>query len=287
LPSGDHINARTTIVTVAYNSAAVIDEMLSSIPEWTPVVVVNNGSKDGIAQIVAKYQNCSLMSLQTNQGFGRACNAGAANVTTEFLMFLNPDARVLPDAIETLEDFADQHPQLGAANPAISDAKGRVRLKMSSPLPVPTMQRPALDEAGPMPVLSGGALFVRRAAFEAVGGFDPAIFLYHEDHDLCLRLVHAGFVLWHVPQAKAVHVAGTGSARTAEMAAWKGYQMARSRVYVLNQAVPKSGFRRTFWPAVIGLLGPSNLLSKRRRAKYLGQIKGAFSARQDGGRYTG
>jgi len=201
-------------------------------------------------------------------------------------MFLNPDAQLMPGALHALEEFAFANPLLGAANPLIRDKRGRARLKISSPLPLPAMPRPALDEAGQLPVLSGGALFVRRAAFEAVAGFDPAIFLYHEDHDLCRRLARAGYTLWHVPKAQAVHITGTGTKRSTEMAAWKGYQMARSRVYVLEQAEPGTGFQQTFWLALIGLLGPTNLLSKRRRAKHTGQIKGALSARHDGGRYV-
>lgn len=279
------MSGRTTVVSVAYNSANVIGDMLSSLPTGTPTRVVDNASTDTIEETVGAFPGCELIVQTTNEGFGRACNVGAAGVETEFVLFLNPDARLLPDALEKLEAFADGKPQFGAANPLIRNAGGRARLKMSSPLPLPDMPRPPLDAAGQMPVLSGGVLFVRRAAFEMVAGFDPAIFLYHEDHELSLRLARAGFTLWHVPQAEAVHAAGTGAARSTKMAAWKGYQMARSRVYVLEQAAPGTGFRRTFWPALAGLLGPTNLLSRRRRAKYLGQIKGALSARHDGGRY--
>ena len=59
--------------------------------------------------------------------------------------------------------------------------------------------------------------------------------------------------------------------------------MARSRFYVLNMFYPKKAFNRTFWPAVYGLINPFNLLSRRRFSKYIGQVKGALSARSDGG----
>ena len=278
-------NARTTVVTVAYSSAGVIRDMLASVPETTAVRVVDNASTDGIAEVVSQYPNSELVSLPSNVGFGRACNAGAKGVTTEFLFFLNPDAQLKAGAISALESFADSNQKLGAANPLLRDAKGSARLKMSSPLPIPAMPRPALDEAGKMPVLSGGAMFVRRHVFEELQGFDPAIFLYHEDHDLSLRIVKAGYDLWHVPHAEGVHAVGTGSLRSTEMARWKGYHMARSRTYALNKFSPGTGFNGTFWPAVLGLLGPTNFLSQRRRAKYVGQIKGALSARSDGGKF--
>ncbi|MGB3405961.1 MAG: glycosyltransferase family 2 protein [Jannaschia sp.] len=281
------MSARTTIVTVTYNSAAVVGQMLRSLPTDAVVVVVDNASTDDTcARVEADLPpHGRLVAALRNEGFGRACNRGAMGAETEFLLFLNPDARLEPGALEALEEEADRRPDLGAANPSIETANGRARLKMTSVLPVERMPRPAPETAGRMPVLSGGVLFVRRAAFEAVGGFDPAIFLYHEDHELCWRLAQAGHELWHLPQARAVHIMGTGTARSPEAARWKGFHMARSRYYVVEKATPGQGFRRSFWPALLSLLSPVNFLSNRRRQKSIGQISGAVSARKDGGVY--
>ena len=281
------MTSRTTVITVTYNSAQVIKGMLASIPAQTPVIVVDNASTDGISEVAEEFPNAKLIRKDTNEGFGRACNQGAADVESDYLLFLNPDARLQPGALDALETTAEMYPNFGAANPLIKNSNGKARLKMTSPLPIPSMPRPALDQIGEMPVLSGGVLFVHRTAFEKIGGFDPAIFLYHEDHDLCLRLKRAGYSLWHFPKAEASHAAGTGSPRTAQIARWKGYQMARSRYHVLEKSMPGTGFRQTFWPALLGLLGPTNFLSNRRRAKYLGQIQGALSARKDGGKFGG
>ena len=135
---------------------------------------------------------------------------------------------------------------MGAANPLMENIKGKARLKMSSIVPCKKLPRPKLSEFGEMPVLSGGAMFVRREAFEKAGGFDPNIFLYHEDHELCNRISHQGYSLWHVPSAKAIHIGGSSSTRSIQLAHWKGYQMARSRFYVLNMFYPKEAFNRTF-----------------------------------------
>ena len=280
------MSSRTTVITVTYNSAQVIAGMLESVPPDTQVIVVDNASTDDTARLVDGRPNVSLVRSAQNIGFGRACNLGAARAESEFLLFLNPDARLETGALKALEREADMRPALGAANPLISDAKGRARLKMSSVLPIPDLQRPAPDRAGRMPVLSGAALFMPRAVFEEVGGFDPAIFLYHEDHEICCRIREAGHELWHLPSARVTHAQGTGSPRVAATAHWKGYQMARSRYYVIEKHSPGQGFRRTFWPALIGLILPMNLLSARRRAKYRGQVSGALSARKDGGKFA-
>jgi N-acetylglucosaminyl-diphospho-decaprenol L-rhamnosyltransferase len=250
-------------------------------------VVVDNASKDDTAAMLHDRPNVAFLRNARNEGFGRACNRGAALAQTEFLLFLNPDARLKPGALPALEREADAREELGAANPLITDHAGRARLKMSSVLPVPKLPRPEPQSPGRMPVLSGAALFVRRALFEEVGGFDPAIFLYHEDHELCSRILAAGYELWHLPSAHVVHVQGTGAPREAGTAYLKGYQMARSRAYVIEKTCPGAGFRRTFWPALLGYISPAGLVSRRRRAKYRGQLAGALSARNDGGRFDG
>ena len=60
---------------------------------------------------------------------------------------------------------------------------------------------------GPRPVdwASGGALLLRPEAIRAVGGFDPAFFLYADDVDLGRRLGEAGWESWLVPAARAEH----------------------------------------------------------------------------------
>jgi len=277
---------RTTIISVTHNSARVVQDMIASVPEEAPLIVVDNASQDATTEIIAQNPRVQFIDAPKNEGFGRACNRGAGQAETEFLVFLNPDARLMPKALDALESAADQNPSMGAANPILYNGKGQARLKTTSPLRLPACPLPRLDRLSEMPVLMGSAFFVRRRAFEAIGGFDPAIFLYHEDHDLSLRLRQAGWTLWHVPQAQAQHIAGTGSARSPETAWFKGYHMARSRYYLINKASPGHGFRRSFWPAFWGLLLPHTLLSRRRRFKALGQLQGALSARQDGGKFV-
>ena len=274
---------RTTVISVSFNSGKIIEQMINSIPEDVPIKIVDNASSDDTQDILNNYENCDLIFNRLNQGFGRACNRGASESKTEFLFFLNPDATLKNNAISELEKFADKNPSMGAANPLIKNANGNSKLKMSSIIPCKKLRQPRINQPGEMPVLTGGALFVRRKIFEDIGGFDANIFLYHEDHELCSRITKMGHSLWHVPSALAIHIGGNSSGRSSKIAEWKGYQMARSRYYVLNMFYPNQAFRRTFWPAMFGLINPINFLSRRRISKYLGQVRGALSAREDKG----
>jgi len=278
---------QTTVVTVGYNSAEVIGTMLDSVPEYVPVVVVDNASTDTTVDVVqSKRPTAKIVSMSENEGFGRACNLGAENVATRYILFLNPDASLKPNALEELEEAASENGNLAAANPMILNGKGNARLKTSSVMHLPKdLPKPQLEKPSQMPVLMGGAFFVRTEVFDAVGGFDPGIFLYHEDHDLSLRIARNGGQLWHIPTAVVTHVAGTGAKRSIKTARFKGFHMARSRVYVVSKDGAKAAWLRTLVTSILGLIAPHNLLSARRRAKYLGQIQGAWSARQDKGKY--
>ena len=277
----------TTVIVVGFNSADVIEGLLNSLPSGTQTIVVDNASSDqtiSIAKAVAP--RAKVVRLSRNEGFGRACNLGAEIATTPFLFFVNPDVRLTTGTITSLENAATQLPHFVAANPQILNAKGNGRIKTSSILSLKQVPHPQFAVDSELAVLSGAAFFVRTRDFHAAGGFDPNIFLYHEDHDLAVRLVANGGSLWHVSDASVTHEAGTGSARSAATAFLKGYHMARSRHYVLSKYNRRLAFLRTFVPAVVGLGVPFNLLSARRRAKYQGQIKGALSSFSDCGVYS-
>ena len=277
------MTSETTVVTVSYNSAAVLGGLLRSVGD-ADCVVVDNGGEQPLDAIVAE-RGARLVRLDRNEGFGRGCNAGAARAQGKYLFFVNPDAELAPGCIAALERAADSLPDFVAANPLIVDARGRAYFRTGSILLAGSGGRgEAPVEPVGLPVLSGCALFVRRAAFEAVGGFDPAIFLYHEDHDLAVRLAALG-KLWHVPEAVVQHVAGTAAPRTAEVAWLKGYHMARSRHYVLRKHGRPLPLLRTV-PALSGLMLPHNLWSSRRRSRVLGQVRGAFSSLSDHGEYS-
>lgn len=274
--------SRTSIVTVTYNSTAVLPAMLASVPPGVPIVVVDNASADDSAA-VAKRNGADVVRLADNEGFGRACNAGARRCGTEFILFLNPDARLSPTALAALETAADAHPDCPAFNPRIETATGKVRFKGRSLLVSRDrwIGRKVPEDVAELPMLIGGAFFCRLHSFNAIGGFDPLIFLYHEDEDLSVRLAKRFAPVRFASNARVVHDAGHSSGRSPAVARLKGYHMARSRIYVLRKHGRVTPWLRTIGPAIGGMLLPHNFLSARRRAKFAGQIAGALSAFRD------
>lgn len=269
---------RVSVITVAHNSLAVLPGMLGSVPRACPVIVVDNASQEAAPLAdLAKTHGAQLIRNDDNRGFGPACNIGAASARTEFLLFLNPDARLDDGAIEALVAAADAHPGAVAYNPAITDGKGRPYFKRGSVLLPASARLPAGWPAAnrEVPVLTGAAFFVRRAAFEAVGGFDPAIFLYHEDDDLALRLKTVGSLMF-VHGARVTHDAGNSTVRSPASAAFKAFHMGRSRVYAARKHQLPGAGRKALVSALVQLVSPLTLLSARKRAKQWAFLRGVL-----------
>ncbi|MEO9516975.1 MAG: glycosyltransferase family 2 protein [Paracoccaceae bacterium] len=278
-------NNRVTIVTVTFNSLAVVPDMLKSVPSETPVVLVDNNSSDtDTLKVMADDHGATLQLNAQNVGFGPACNQGAALAATEFLLFLNPDTELQDGALENLVQAAETYPDASGFNPQILDGSGKQSFRRGSKIRPKERWQGALPRHDvEVPVLAGSAIFCRKALFDQIGGFDPEIFMYHEDDDLSLRLrAHGPIMYCHA--AQVVHLSGHGSPRLPATAAFKAYYSARSRAYTLE----KHGHRRpklnTLVAAILRVIGPDTLLNKRRRAKNFGYLRGALSALKDGGR---
>ncbi|MFK7751064.1 MAG: glycosyltransferase family 2 protein [Sedimentitalea sp.] len=277
--------SQITVVTVAYNSMAVLPQMLASLPPGMPVVIVDNSPQaDPALAALAHAQSAHLLRSDVNCGFGAGCNQGAAVAKTPFVMFLNPDATAEKGCFEALLKAVQTYPDAAAFNPRTLDGKGRVSLKRRSNLlpKQPRLSGPPPDSDTQVPVLSGAAIFIAKDVFDRVGGFDDNIFLYYEDDDLSLRLAKVG-ALMHIPAAVVRHNDGHSTLRSPETAYFKAYHLARSRVFAQIKhkvARPKAS---VIARSLLQLVSPL-IFNRRKRAKYLGYLAGAFSALKDDGK---
>lgn len=273
-----------TIITVAYNSEKVLPAMLASVPEGVRVIIVDNASQDGAAlQRIAADHGAQVIPMGRNAGFGVACNAGAAAAVTPYLLFLNPDAVLRPGAIDALRAAAGRHSGAAAFNPRITHEDGSVHFKRRSNLLARREWLPRRWPAqeGEVPVLVGSAIFVRKAHFDAVGGFDPHIFLYYEDDDLSLRLRRQIGPLIFVPGAEVMHMGGASSARSVAVARIKGHHLGRSRVYAAVKHGVPWGRTKALIDAALGALSPLVLLSPRKRAKEWARLRATLRGCRD------
>lgn len=273
-------NSRVTVVTVTHNSDRFIEGMLDSLPANIPVIIYDNATSDHtLLARLAERDSVQVLFSDENIGFGRGCNIGASFASTEFFLFLNPDSRLRPDTISLLLLAADTYPDMVAANPSIVDKDGRPQFKRRSIL----LPRSAwLGRSAPikhcsLPVLSGAALFVQRAAFEAVQGFDPNLFLFFEDDDLSLRLAHSGGLLMFVHDALVEHAGGVSSGGTEASERIKAWHWGYSSVYVMAKHRLSFPCMRAILHMLPRALSPLALMSRRKRTKYSQRLAGMLS----------
>jgi GT2 family glycosyltransferase len=210
-----HRSAVTAIV-VTFESAGVLPACLDALQRnGVGVVVVDNASRDGSADIAAA-AGAFVVRNRRNQGFGRANNQGAMAATTPFLLILNPDVVLAADCVSQLLAAAERYPDGAIFAPRLTEPDGRVFFQARSLLAPAHLNRGAKARVTPegdacAPFLSGACMLVRREHFLAHGGFDPNIFLFYEDDDLCRRLGQEGALI-HVDAARAGHLRGGSSA---------------------------------------------------------------------------
>jgi N-acetylglucosaminyl-diphospho-decaprenol L-rhamnosyltransferase len=205
------------------------------------VIVVDDGSTDGTAEgLRADWPGASVVSLDGNQGFTKACNRGVAEGDGEIVVLLNNDVECRPEFLERLVSQFDD-PSVGSAA-ALMLRPGGARIdsiglsadvtlagfprQQDKPLARARDAFPAL--AGP----AGSAAAYRRTAWEQVGGLDEAISAYMEDFDLALRLRIAGWRSVAAPDAVGVHL---GSATYGHRSAQQRRHGGFARGYLLRR----------------------------------------------------
>lgn len=271
---------QVSIVTVTHNSASVLGAMLASVPEQTPVIVVDNASKDvdELRGLCARF-GAILIENTTNQGFGTACNIGAAQADTEYIFFLNPDCTLLPDTLNALITTARGYPEAVGFSPRIENSSGKVFFRRKSVLIPRALWMPpgSPDNECIINMLSGAAFFVPRKVFELVAGFDPRIFLFHEDDDLAVRLnKHGALIFAH--NARVYHQGGNSSGNSLETVAFKAWHAGYSRVYATQKHNRPGARSRTLVKALFKIISPKNLRSRRKMVENRAFLRGVLSA---------
>lgn len=196
------------------------------------VVVVDNGSTDGSRSALAEaHPGVTWIDAGGNLGYGGGANLGADGSDADILV-CNPDLSLEPGAVQALAGRLAAEPDLGVVGPLVRnpdgsvypsartfpdlvDAAGHGLLGLVFPRNPFTRRYRLLDwdhqDRRAVDWVSGACMLVRRRAWEQVGGFDPAYFMYLEDVDLCWRIGRAGWGVAFEPAAEVVHVQGAST----------------------------------------------------------------------------
>lgn len=271
-PVGAGPRESVAVVVVTYNSAALLPDLVASLPagldgvDWHLVVADNASRDDSVA--VARRLVPDVVVAQTgyNAGYAAGINAGVAAARPHTaVLVLNPDVRLGPGCVATLLGTL-RTPGTGIVAPRLVDGEGRLILTLRRE---PTLARALGDAvlgaragryprwgemvsdetryavAGPTDWAEGSTLLVSAECWQACGGWDESFFLYSEETDFALRARDAGLVTRYEPAARAVHLEGEG--RTSPQL-WTIMVLNKVRLYRRRHHAVAAA---AFWAAVL------------------------------------
>jgi GT2 family glycosyltransferase len=203
-----------SVVIVTYNTADLIEACLRSVYASGGVsrelFVVDNASVDGGPAVVRdRFPAVRLVENPENRGFGAANNQVLSRCAGRYIVLLNPDTEVTPEAFRAMVGYMDAHPRVGLAGPTVRNADGTRQDSVS--LSYPGQKRAAGELSGlpgEIACVMGACHIVRAALMRELGGFDERFFLYGEDQDLCLRIRRKGYEIGHADAAVILHHGG-------------------------------------------------------------------------------
>ncbi|GIG39601.1 glycosyl transferase [Cellulomonas phragmiteti] len=291
-------------MTVTYDAEGLVRTCLDSLGAQRldglrmQVVVVDNASRDATARVVAdEYPEVRLVRAPRNLGFAAGNNLALRDVRSRYVVLVNNDAVVAPDAVRALVRALDDAPDDVAAMAAtvllaarfraagpdeqdaagvvhgpdgrwVPDPEGAVRLVNSTGNEVRTdgfgqdrgwLADHARHAPGPDVFgFSGAAAVLRTSALRDVGLFDESFFMYYEDTDLSWRLRLAGYRVEHCPGAVVEHV---HAASAGEGSDFFRFHDARNRLALLT----KDATARTALRALARYVVTTASLAVRRR----------------------
>jgi N-acetylglucosaminyl-diphospho-decaprenol L-rhamnosyltransferase len=224
---------RTTVVIVSYNSAAILGACLDSLGPACKVVVVDNASADASVAIATR-PHTTVIANPRNYGFGYACNQGAALAEGDFVLFLNPDARLNDADLAALVEASDRNDAALTA-PLLADDQGRLELRMRAFGDLGNQS--SADDIAPegetcCAFITGAVLLWRLRDWHEIGGFDERIFLFWEDFDLCIRAAAAHKQMILVPAARALHLSGRSTPPSRKVRWLKDWHMTWGELYM-------------------------------------------------------
>lgn len=231
-------NPELSVLLVSWNTRDETRRCLDSLPAAAAdlsyeVVAVDNGSRDGSADLLAADDRVRLIRNGHNTGFAAAVNQAYRAARGELILLLNSDVTVHPGALATMVDFLRDHPDAAGVSPLYLNPDGSfqqhyVQLpSLPAALALFTVLRriPGFRDAlhrfemrgqdfsAARELASASCVLLRRQALQPDRIFDESFPIYWNDAILARELAAAGHRLWMIPDAVVTHTRGASCAK--------------------------------------------------------------------------
>ena len=215
--------SKTSIIIPTFNGRDLLKDCLYAIRQHTPepveIIVVDNGSTDGTADI-CRQEKVTFISLPANRGFPAACNAGLKLASGDTLLLLNNDVLVTRDWLKHLLACLHSEPEIGIVGPLTNYASGRQQItEPFTHVDDMTERFNRQDPASWQPTqrIVGLCFLFKRELLERIGFLDERYGQGHyEDDDYCYRARLAGYRLMIAGDVFVFHHGSSSFSRDGE-----------------------------------------------------------------------
>ena len=216
---------KTSYIIITWNGIEYLRELLNSLQKQltrpdVELVITDNHSTDGTIDFIKRYYPMAkLICLPENKGVAYARNTALRIATGKYLFILDNDIQITDKAVETMELYMDEHPEVGICGCKLVYPDGALQ-ESCKPYPgvIQKMnsffnrssrftyeaQMKGKDPFEPTYII-GACQMIRREVYAKIGELDEAIFYGPEDCDYCLRTRSAGWRVIYLPYVSMIH----------------------------------------------------------------------------------
>lgn len=232
---------KLSIIIPTWNTADITSKCINTIQKHTPrgfvqIIIVDNGSTDDTPQKIGHLKDITYIRNDSNLGFSKGNNVGAAKAKADTLLFLNSDMELTDDSIVDMVEYFHINPTIGLLGPRFLNPdltpQGSVMppqnavnafkeywLGLESSY---TKYTPKTTVPTPVWAVSGGAVMISLSDYKSVGGWDEKYFFYYEDLELCRQIRNLGKQVIYYPQCQVIHRHGaSGTAVATAQNQWR------------------------------------------------------------------
>lgn len=225
---------KLSIVIVNFNTREILKKCLDNLRGIYPdmeVIVVDNNSTDGSADMIKRHFSDIRLIQTQNNGLAAGSNLGLRATTGDYILYLGSDAFPEKNSLVEMIDFMDKEPKLGVATCKLVLRSGDLDMDAHRGFPTPWaavthflminkvfpksnffnryfLGHEDLTKPHEIDLCISHFMLIKREVFRDVGEWDQNFYVYGEDVDFCYRVKHAGWKIMYLPQWKCLHYKG-------------------------------------------------------------------------------